>query len=271
MTDKTDLHLHTYYSDGSLSPAELVAWAKSRELETIAVTDHDGVEGILEALAAGETLGVTVIPGIELSAQTEEGVGVHILGYDIDPQNRALAGACKKMRSARRRRNERLMEALRHMGYQLKWEDLSPLPDKDYVGKPHFASALARKGYIKTPRDAFAQNGIFMDRNIRKLKKEKVGAAEAIKLILGAGGTAVLAHPMKIRHLGERGSEEFFQALEDLLSRLSALGLSGLECVYPEHTDEEIMRLMVLAHKLGLRVTGGSDYHGPDFEPGFID
>lgn len=271
MTDKTDLHLHTYYSDGSLSPEELVAWAKEKGLDTIAITDHDGAEGVREALDAGKRMGIQVIPGIELSAQTEDGIGVHILGYDINPENEALAGACAKLRAARSRRNEKLMEALHQMGFKLKWEDLSPLPEKDFVGKPHFASALAKKGYIHAAKDAFAQNGIFTDRNIRKLKKEKLDAAEAVGLVRGAGGWAVLAHPMKIRRLGERGDDAFFPKLEELLTRLVSFGLSGLECVYPEHTDEEIMKLMVIAHKLGLRVTGGSDYHGPEFEPGFVD
>jgi len=271
MSDNTDLHLHTYHSDGTQSPRQVVEWAKEKGLTTIAITDHDGVDGIEEALAAGKELGIKVIPGIEISAQTSDGIGVHILGYDINLHYQPLRDACEKMRLKRKIRNAQLMKALDHLGYHLRWEDLELKPGQDYIGKPHFALALVRKGYVATPKQAFDSNDIFGSRVIRKIKKEKITAQAAIQLITGAGGMAALAHPAKINRLGERGTEEFYNKLETLLEQLKPYGLGALECVYPEHTDEETIRFTIMAHGHGLKVTGGSDYHGPEFDPAFID
>jgi hypothetical protein len=271
MSDKTDLHLHTYYSDGTQSPSQVVHWAHDKGLTTIGITDHDGIDGIEEAIAVAKEFGIKVIAGIEISAQTDEHIGLHILGYDIDPTNQQLRKACESMRKKRKIRNELLMKDLNRLGYKLEWQDLDLRPDQDYLGKPQFAMAMVKKGYFKTPKEAFGLKGAFGSKEIRKIRKEKVTDVEAIQIIQGAGGMAVLAHPAKISHMGEPGTPEFYSKLDCLLADLKLKGLGGLECVYPEHTDEQTIQFTIMAHHHGLKVTGGSDYHGPEFEPGDVD
>lgn len=271
MSDNTDLHLHTFHSDGTLTPTQVVRWAHERGLTTISITDHDGIDGIEEATQAAKEFGINVIPGIEISAQTEEHIGLHILGYGIDLRNQQLRKACETMRAKRKTRNEQLMKALNHLGYKLEWKDLDLHPGQDYIGKPHFALAMVKKGYVKKPKEAFSSSGAFGSKEIRKIRKEKVSAADAIRIITGAGGMAVLAHPAKISHIGEPGTPEFYNKLDSILTELKKMGLGGLECVYPEHSDEQTIQFTIMAHKHGLKVTGGSDYHGPEFEPGYVD
>lgn len=271
MSDNTDLHLHTYYSDGTQSPTQVVRWAYEQGLTTIAITDHDGIDGIQEATSAAKELGIKVIPGIEISAQTDEHIGLHILGYNIDINNQQLRDACESMRNKRKIRNELLMKALNRMGYKLVWKDLELRPGQDYLGKPQFAIAMVNKNYFKTPKEAFGPKGAFASKEIRKIRKEKVTDVEAINMILGAGGMAVLAHPAKISHIGEPGTPEFYSKLDSILADLKQKGLGGLECVYPEHSDEQTISFTIMAHRHGLKVTGGSDYHGPEFEPGYVD
>ncbi len=271
MSDKTDLHLHTYYSDGTQSPSQVVRWAHEKGLTTIGITDHDGIDGIEEAIVAAKEFGIQVVPGIEISAQTDEHIGLHILGYDIDLKNQQLRKACETMRKKRKIRNELLMKALNHLGYKLDWQDLDLRSGQDYLGKPQFAMAMVKKGYFRTPKEAFGVKGAFGSKEIRKIRKEKLSAAEAIQIIQGAGGMAVLAHPAKVSHIGEPGTPEFYSKLDSMLAELKGLGLGGLECVYPEHTDDQTIQFTIMAHRHGLKVTGGSDYHGPEFEPGYVD
>ncbi len=271
MSANTDLHLHTYFSDGTQSPTQVVRWAHEQGLTIISITDHDGIDGIEEAIVAAKEFDIKVIPGIEISAQTDEHIGLHILGYDIDPKNQQLIKACETMRQKRKIRNELLMKALNRQGYKLEWKDLDLRPEQDYLGKPQFAMAMVKKGYFKTPKDAFGAKGAFGSKEIRKIRKEKVSDAEAIQMIREAGGMAVLAHPAKISHIGEPGTPEFYSKLDNMLAELKRLGLGGLECVYPEHTDAQTIEFTIMAHHHGLKVTGGSDYHGPEFEPGYVD
>jgi hypothetical protein len=258
MKDKIDLHTHTYYSDGTLSPTEVVKWGKRMELDQLAITDHDGVDGIREALIAGEALDMVVIPGIEFSAQEVDGVSMHILGYHIDISNKELVERLEDIRERRRQRNEKLFRALSDLGYPLDPEDLVKTGNTDYIGKPDFARALMKKGYIEEFWEAFEEGRFLMSEEIKKIKKHKITAEEAVGLIKGAGGIPVLAHPMKIE--GLRG--EYFGALDNLISRLKGYGLKGLECFYPEHGEEDTMKLVSLAEKYKLHITKGSDFHG---------
>ena len=162
-----DLHLHTYYSDGTLSPEEVVKRAADKGIRTIAITDHDGLKGISEALNAGEKYGVKVIPGIELSAKVYKedftssnfiptrDVFIHILGYDIDINNEELNQEIENIRQKRIERNMKLLAKLNYIGCELNVGDLFKCAQKDYIGKPNFALALMEKGYIKNPKEAF--------------------------------------------------------------------------------------------------------------------
>lgn len=268
-----DLHLHTYCSDGSLSPFELVKMAKERGASVIAVTDHDGIEGLEEAIQAGKELGVHVIPGIEFSAQLPNFLDsspcfMHLLGYGFDLENKELVKEVKEILEKRRERNEKLLSALRKRGYFLEKEDFQVYPQQTYIGKPNFARALLKQGYIRELKDAF-QPGEFLEApEIKAIHRIKIDVKKAISLIEKAGGISVLAHPMKISYKGKNQPDQagFFERLESLLLCLKKSGLRGMECYYSRHLPYETERLLALADQFGLVVSAGSDFHGPEFD-----
>lgn len=264
-----DLHLHTYYSDGTLSPKALVLRAAERGVKKIAITDHDGFDAIPEALSAGRKYGIEVIPGIEFSAGMEvygNQVFMHILGYNIDIYNKDINEAVVEIRKKRNERNEKILQALGQIGYSLKKKDLLDRPGQDFIGKPNFALAMVKKGYINSPQEAFTKGKYLKHPNIKKIHRQKIHTKKAISLINNAGGEAVLAHPFKIAILNKR-EQDFYQELEKLLDILQQWGLSGMECYYSKHTNEQAEKLSSIAMKRGLKVTSGSDFHGPEFDP----
>lgn len=261
-----DLHLHTYYSDGTMSPEELVAFAKESGVDTIAITDHDGMGGLTEGIEAGERLGVHVIPGIELSTEDDEGVYMHILGYCFDLNNTTLNREVELIRRKRKERNEKLLAALREIGCGLSKEDLQLREGQDYIGKPTFALALTRKGYVSSPKEAFAEGRFMRSEIVRRVHREKISTEKAIGLIRGAGGLPVLAHPMKISHLTKSGADDFFEKLDLQLKKLKGWGLAGIECYYSSHLPGETDLLVRMAKEHGLIITAGSDFHGIEFD-----
>ena len=261
-----DLHLHTYYSDGTMSPERLVLLAKERGVDTIAITDHDGMGGLIEGIEAGKTHGVNVIPGVELSTEDEEGMYMHILGYCFDVDNKILKEEIEEIRRKRVERNEKLLSALREIGCDISKADLQLREDQDYVGKPTFALALMRKGYVSSPKEAFKEGHFMRSDLVRRVHREKISAKTAIELILQAGGTPVLAHPMKISRLENEDEANFFERLDHQLSKLKSWGLMGMECFYSSHLPQEVRRLIDLAREHQLIVTAGSDFHGVEFD-----
>lgn len=261
-----DLHLHTYYSDGTMSPEELVRYAKESGVETIAITDHDGMGGLAEGMEAGKRLGVHVIPGIELSTEDDEGIYMHILGYCFDPDNDALKKEVELIRRKRAERNEKLLAALHEIGCKISREDLQLREGQDYVGKPTFALALMRKGYVMSAKEAFKEGRFMRSDVVRRVHREKISAERAIGLIREAGGKPVLAHPMKISHLIKKEGEDFFERLDIQLGKLKLWGLAGMECYYSGHLPEETARLVRLSKKYELTCTAGSDFHGEEFD-----
>lgn len=266
MSRMIDLHLHTYYSDGTMSPEELVRLAKRSGIETIAITDHDGMDGLDEGAEAGESQGVHVIPGIELSTEDETGTYMHILGYCFDRKNEELKREVENIRRKRIERNERLLAALREIGCKLSKEDLQLRKGQDYVGKPTFALALMRKGYVSSPKEAFKEGHFMRSDTVRSVHREKISAKRAIELIRGAGGIPVLAHPMKISHLIKNEGDDFFGALDNQLAKLKSWGLMGMECYYSGHQPEDTKQLVKMAKKHDLIVTAGSDFHGEEYD-----
>lgn len=260
-----DLHLHTYYSDGTMSPGDLVKLAKESGARAIAITDHDGMGGLAQGLEAGKRSGVLVIPGIELSTEDDEGIYMHILGYCFDRENEALKSEVELIRKKRAERNEKLLAALHQIGCKLTKEDLQLREGQDYVGKPTFALALARKGYVSTPKEAFQEGRFMRSDAVRSVHREKISAKRAIELIKGAGGTPVLAHPMKVSHLS-REEDDFFERLDRQLTKLKSWGIGGMECYYNNHSPEETELLTALARKHGLLITCGSDFHGREID-----
>lgn len=265
MEYKVDYHIHSWYSDGVMKPTELVRKYHDEGYDIIAITDHDGIDGIQEALIAGEALKIKVVTGVELAVE-HQGHELHILGYQFDPENEALIEKMEELRRYRQVRNEKLLKVLRDMGCELTEEDLRQRPKQTYVGKPNFARALAAKGYVKTAKDAFAPGQFLESPQARAVVRQKISAQEAIALLKEAGGMAVLAHPAKIKGLGERNSEAFWTNFDALLRSLKLLGLKGLECCYPIHTEEETLKFINLAAKYHLHITEGSDFHGTDLK-----
>jgi len=249
---QVDLHIHSTASDGTLTPSEVVHSALELGLEAIALTDHDTVSGIEEALLAAKGTGLEVIPGVEINSEGEWG-DLHFLGYYIDPQNPFLRERLQAMRDARLGRARRMLEILAQLGMPLEWEEVRALAGGESVGRPHVARALALRGYVSSPQEAF-------DRYIGNggpayVPRLRLTPAEVIEAIHRAGGVAVLAHPA---HSG----------VIERIGEFVELGLEGLEVYYPEHSPEDVETLLRLCRQYGLIATGGSDFHSPHHEEG---
>jgi 3',5'-nucleoside bisphosphate phosphatase len=251
--DGVDLHAHTTASDGDQSPTALVWWAKCVGLSAIAVTDHDTTDGIAEATEAGRKYGIEVVPGIELSAEIPSPAQCHILGYFIDPNHAPLQARLQWVRDARDSRNARMAEKIQAHGWDVTLEEVEAAAGGDVVARPHFAKVLLAKGYVGSIAEAFdrylARGGLFYVDRVR------LQPDEAIALIQGAGGVAILAHPNNLKR-DEAETEAAIQGLK-------ALGLDGIEARYNLHTAADMARYLALAERLGLLTSGGSDFHGP--------
>ena len=248
---RIDLHTHSNCSDGSLSPRELVRLAKERGLRAIALTDHDTVAGVTEAVRAGKELGVEVIPGVEISAQHPPGT-MHILGYCISPSQPELLEALKKLQKVRAARNPKIIERLQALGLEITTAEVLKL-SSGQVGRPHIAKALVNRGYVSSIDEAFSR---YLQKGaVAYVEKFRFSPREAIALIRGAGGLAILAHPFT---LGITKPRE----LTLLVKELREMGLAGLEVFYPDHSKEMVVLYQDISKKLGLVCTGGSDFHG---------
>lgn len=258
-----DLHAHTTASDGSCTPTELVRLAQQLGLTALAVTDHDTVGGLDEAIAAASECGLELVPGIEISVDYPNGE-FHLLGYYLDFRHAGFLSRLFELQENRFNRNGVMVRRIQELGYDLTMEDVLAESGGGQVGRPHFARALVNKGYAESVDDAF-------DRLIGEGKplyvaKLKLGPGEAIDLVHQAGGIAVLAHPKYTDFRTEA-------ALHAELAALKAMGLDGLECYYSQHTEEETRSYLRLAERLDLLVTSGSDFHGtpkPDVPLGVI-
>jgi hypothetical protein len=246
-----DLHLHSLYSDGSATPAELAELAARRKLIGIALTDHDTVDGIAEILTHGRNLGLTVIPGLEVGA-THRDRSLHILGYGIDYTSDELREWLKPLQQSRQERNARIIAKMRQMGLDVHADELQTISPCGQTGRPHIARLLLDKGIVDSMNQAFHQ---YLRRGAPAwFSRFAYSAAESIAMIHRAGGVAVLAHPGQL--------DPDYKIMPLLISELVERGLDGLEVHYPAHPTEMRRRLLSLARKYGLVVTGGSDYHG---------
>lgn len=261
MSFKSDFHIHSWYSDGTMSPEAIVEKYVREEYDVIAITDHEVTDAIKIAEEAGKEKNLRVIAGIEF-ATLLDGRELHILGYYFDIENQRLRECLETLSRSREERNDKMLDVLNSMGYDITKEDLIQREGQKYVGKPHFARALVDKGYIKNVQEAFEDGKLLSSDEIKKLDRKRLSAQEAISVIREAGGIAVLAHPCKIKGLGERGSEEFKNSFDALARTLKKLGLKGIECIYPDHTREEELFFINIAGKYHLHVTEGSDFHG---------
>lgn len=246
-----DLHVHSVVSDGTETPADLLAEAAQLGLSAIALTDHDATTGWAEAAAAVATTGVALIPGMELS--TREGfVSVHVLGYLFDPLDEGLLAETARIRESRMTRAESIVRRISR-DYDLSWDDvLAQTAEGATIGRPHIADALVARGHVPDRSAAFA--GILHPRMGYAQPHYAPDPLTGVRLIRAAGGVPVLAHP------GTRGAERV--VAEDRLSQLVDAGLFGLEIEHPENRPDAKRRLRELAARHGLEVTGSSDYHG---------
>lgn len=252
----TDLHTHSTASDGQYRPAELVELAKKVGIEVLALTDHDTVDGVREAVEAGGALGVRVIPGIEFSAR-EYNI-FHILGYGIDPEDPGLNALCEERRGRRDRRALAIIEYLAEKGMPVSLAEVEAVAGGVVIGRPHFARVMLAKGYITDLRQAF---DLYLDTEEyhEHMGNGRPTVERCVRVIKGAGGKVSLAHPHQIGIDGE--------ALDKQVRDLTALGLDAIECYYPKHTAAQTAFYLKLADKYGLRVTGGSDFHGEKVKP----
>jgi predicted metal-dependent phosphoesterase TrpH len=242
-----DLHVHSTASDGTLTPAALVREAAGLGLRAIALSDHDSVAGVDEALEAGAASGVVVVPALELSASADER-DMHILGYRIAHHDERLAARLAEFRAMRRERALRMIGALREAGYGLTPDDVFKLAGEGSLGRAHIARALEETGATSSMGEAFRE--LIGAGRPFFVPKPHVSPEEVIGVILRARGIPVLAHPGISR-------------VDDLLERLIAAGLRGIEVWHSEHSAEDVHRYGEIARRRGLLVTGGSDYHGP--------
>jgi predicted metal-dependent phosphoesterase TrpH len=242
-----DLHLHTTYSDGQLTPSELVQRAKEANLHSICITDHDTLAGYPEGVAAGKALGIEVLAGCEISCD-HEGREIHILGLLVDPGNRAFQEKLLAFRTERLRHLPRILARLAELGVSLTEAEVRKLASDEFVGRPHIARAMIARGYVRDLDQAFDE---FLGANAPAyLPRKRVSSAECIALIRGVGGVPVIAHP-GVYHYGDRE-----------IGSLQELGLAGVEVLHPDHDEGLRTRYAEIARRRGLLLTGGSDFHG---------
>ncbi len=251
MPGAIDLHTHSSVSDGTETPAELVAAAVAAGLGTVALTDHDSTSGWHEAFAAAAGTGLTLIPGMELSTNFGP-ASVHMLAYLFDPTNGAIVAETSRIRDGRLHRAERIVEKI-GADYQLSWDDvLEQSSDGGTLGRPHIADALVARGFVKSREEAF--ESILNWRGPYYEKYYAPSPLEGVRIITGAGGVPVLAHP------ATRGRYRVIE--ERAIAELVDAGLFGLEIYHRDNTEDGRVRLHELARKYDLVVTGSSDYHG---------
>jgi predicted metal-dependent phosphoesterase TrpH len=250
-----DLHTHSTRSDGTLSPTDVVALAAERELAGIALTDHDTTAGLDEARAAARERGLVVLTGIEFSAE-HDGQPVHVLGYAFDPEEPRFLAKREWIRDGRVGRAERMVEKLRELGADVRFERVLELAGGGSVGRPHVARAMVEAGVVPDISSAFSPEWIDTDGRAY-VAKAAVTPVEAVELIRGAGGAVVLAHPSI--HAGAKAVPE------PVIRAMAAAGMAGLEVDHPDQSEEDRAHWRELAAELGLETTGSSDCHGALF------
>lgn len=250
-----DLHSHSTASDGSLTPTELVRAAAHAGVSHLGLTDHDSMDGLAEAQAAAAGLGLTVIPGVELSTE-HDGLTSDILGYFPDPAHGGLAEHFAATRLEREGRAAGMVDHLQRLGADIDLARVQALAPGGLITRPHVAQALVETGFVLDRAEAFRR--YIGQGRPAYVARVKLSPEDACALLRAAGGVPVLAHPVPpYRAFADP------KGLLRLLPRLAAAGLGGLECHYPGYSARTIRWLEVLADANGLVPTGGSDHHGP--------
>ncbi|HEX8523689.1 MAG TPA: PHP domain-containing protein [Tepidisphaeraceae bacterium] len=248
-----DLHCHSTASDGTLAPRDVVRLSRESNLSGLALTDHDTIAGVEEAEGAARELGITFLPGIEISCAFPTPGTLHMLGYGVDPQSAVLREMMRQLIEARDNRNPRIIAKLNQMGVAITMDEVEREAGGTVIGRPHVAAVLVRKGYVSSIKNAFDKYlgqgaPAFFD-------KERLEPRRALELIAQSGGLAVLAHPIQLRASNDAELERVVKDLVDL-------GLAGIETIHSDHDAAHIEKYARLADRFGLLQTGGSDFHG---------
>jgi predicted metal-dependent phosphoesterase TrpH len=246
-----DLHTHSTFSDGTQSVRDNVKMALERGLDGIAVTDHDTTDGLEEAFAAGASVGLEIVPGLEFSAEYD-GTSLHVLAYWMDPAEDALRAELKRLTDSRFRRGELIVEKLQDAGYDISFDRVRQISGDDLIARPHVAQAMVEAGIVATEKEAFDR--FISDGGSAYVPKHALDPVDSVRLIRAAGGVCVLAHPGMWKGDGS--------VPEELIEEMAGAGMAGLEVDHPDHDAEQRAHYHALARGLGLVPTGASDCHG---------
>ena len=261
-----DLHIHSTASDGTLTPAEIVAHALKLGLKAIAITDHDTLAGSGEALNSGIPAALEFLTGVEISAAPpplyHQAGSFHLLGYSIRLDDPMLNRTLEKLQAARKNRNPAIISRLNDLGISISLDEVREFAGEAQLGRPHIAQMMVSKGVVSSIDEAFdlflgADKPAYVD-------KYRVKCSHAIDAILGAGGIPVLAHPGLLEYEND-------QQLDELVGHVKQTGIQGIEVYYPEHTADQTALIKELAKRHDLMITGGTDFHGgihPEIEMG---
>lgn len=245
MTDKTDLHMHTNFSDGYNSPERLIEKANSRGIRTLSITDHDSVNGIFEATEFAKKYEIEVIPGVEISSDIRD-AEVHILGYFVDPTNEDLEHYLNFFREERHKRAIRMVKKLNILGLDISIDDVMVYAKNSAIGRPHIAQALLAKGQVKSFFEAFYK---FIGNHAPAYeRKVHLSPQSAFKIISDAGGLSFIAHPGNMPEI--------------LIKELIDAGVDGIEVIHPSHSHQQVRFYRGIVNEYFLLESGGSDYHG---------
>lgn len=248
---KVDLHTHTTYSDGTFTPEEIVKYAAEKNLSSIAITDHDTVDGIEEGIKYGKKYGVEIIPGIEFSAKYND-INVHILGLFLNPLDIDLNNKLKYIREKRNDRNIKIIEKLKDKNIDISYDYVKSLSGGEVVSRGHIAKAMINKGYCSSVSECF--RNFLSQGNSCYVQREVFTYDETINIIHKAGGISVMAHPFLY---GLDNNE-----LDKMLYYCKKAGLDGIECFYSTHSENQMRLIKKLSKIHNLCVSGGSDFHG---------
>ncbi len=244
-----DLHTHSIKSDGSMTPAEVVREAKQAGLTAIALSDHDSIDGVKEAMEEGRKIGVEVVPAIEFSVQSA--TETHILAYYLDIDSPKLLKTLEECKETREFRNSETCRKLNELGFDVTMDEARAIAPNGIIGRAHFARLLMDKGYTQSVKEGFKlylENGKYAYCGVQRLTAE-----ETVELIKDCGGLSFVAH----LHLIKMEDEP----LREFLTGLKAHGLNGVEGYYTEYTPEMQEKYQAMAKELGLMISGGTDFH----------
>ena len=251
-----DLHSHTTASDGEYSPKDLIDRAIQKNIEILAITDHDTIDSLNEAIEYAKNKKIEIIPGIEFSAEVNIGK-MHILGLYIDYKRSEFIEITEKLKKTRNDRNNEFIKIFNKLGYDMQIDDVKKYATGEIIAKPHFAQVLLEKGYIQDIDEAY--DNLFNVSPLNTIKRITLSPKEAIKAIKRANGIAILAHPKTLKLNNQK--------LENKIQELISYGLDGIECYHSSHTFDEMQKYKNIATKYNLLISKGSDYHGPVVTP----